>query len=599
MNFNSKLILLTCLLAILPFYLISQNNPLVIGAGQLSGVTVTSSSSTNASSDENTLSDNGFLPNLTATSRFLGQATLGANYETIVAVADKGEENWLDEQMELPISFTIEDLVKDYTLWAADSIFTRGGDVTRIEPQLRYWHFAWWQYVMTTQDLLRSRVALALSEIFVISELPQLRNTPLALANYYDMLMRNTFGNFRQLIEDVTFHPAMGVYLTHMNNPKADPTINRFPDENYAREIMQLFTIGLFELNPDGSQKLDGNGIPIPTYGDEEIQEFAKVFTGLTWGDNFVFGRNPTREESYTQPMQMFNFWHEPGEKQLLNNVVIPNRNPVDGLADISDGLDNLVNHPNVGPFIGRLLIQRLVKSNPSPDYISRVTAVFNDNGQGVRGDMKAVIKAILLDPEARNCPNPDDAFGGMLREPMVRYTHAARAFNAASEEGTYRNRMDDFYNLTFQRPLGAPSVFNFFVPYYQPIGSIEENNLVAPEFQITNSVSIMGYGNELHDWVMRDYDVMQYSSIYNGEQSNNSKRVNLDLSHEIQLGEEGKIDELVERLDLVLCHGQMTSKTKGLIKKAITDIPENRANLRGRTAIFLTMISPDYLILR
>lgn len=577
--------------------LLGQNGPITIGAGKFSDVVVTSSSASNSSDANNTVQDNGFLPNLTATSRFLGQATLGANYETITATAAKGEQKWLEEQFAMSPEFTLESYVKDLTRWAADSVLTNGGDVTRIEPQLRYWHFGWWKYVMSSQDLLRSRVALALSEIFVVSELPQLRNVPLALANYYDMLMNNSFGNFRDLLEDVTFHPAMGVYLTHMNNPKSDPATNRFPDENYGREVMQLFSIGLYELNADGSRKLDAEMNPIPTYDNEDIQEFAKIFTGMTWGDNFLFGRNPTREESYTVPMQMYNFWHESGTKTLLNGTVVPDRNPVDGLADVSDALDNLFNHPNVGPFIGKLLIQRLVKSNPSPEYIARVTAAFNDNGHGVRGDMKAFITAILMDPEARDCPNADDAFGGMLREPMVRYTHVSRAFNAASEEGTYRNRMDDFYNLTFQRPLGSPSVFNFFQSNYQPIGSVEENGLVAPEFQITNSVSIMGYGNELHDWVMRDYDVMQYSSIYSGEPTTFAKRVNLDLSHEIQLGEDGKIDELMERLDLVLTHGQMTEKTKSLIKKSISEIPDHRAYYRGRTAIFLTMMSPDYLI--
>ncbi len=591
-------VLLNCLL-FFSCCLFGQDGLITIGAGKFNDVVVTSSSSSNASDANSTVQENGFLPNLTASSRFLGQATLGANYETIVATAEKGEQKWLEEQFAMQPAFTLEGYVKDLTRWAADSVLTNGGDVTRIDPILRYWHFGWWQYVMSTQDLLRSRVALALSEIFVISELPQLDDVPLSLANYYDMLMKNSFGNFRDLLEEVTFHPAMGVYLTHMNNPKSDPTTNRFPDENYGREVMQLFTIGLYELNADGTRKLDGDNNFIPTYDNEDIQEFAKIFTGMTWGDNFLFGRNPTREESYTVPMQMFNFWHESGTKTLLNGMVVPDRNPVDGLADVKDALDNLFNHPNVGPFIGKLLIQRLVKSNPSPEYVARVTAAFNDNGQGVRGDMKAFITAILMDSEARDCPNADDAFGGMLREPMVRYTHVSRAFNAASVEGTYRNSMNDFYNLTFQRPLASPSVFNFFQSNYQPIGSVEENGLVAPEFQITNSVSIMGYGNELHDWVMKDYDVMQYSTIYSGEQFSLDKDVNLNLAHEIQLGEEGKIEELIERLDLILTHGQMTDKTKSLILKAVRDIPDNRANLRGRTAIFLTMMSPDYLIFR
>jgi len=587
------------ILVAFPLLLNAQAGSITFGAGQIENVIVTGSSSSNGTVPDNTILENGFLPNITASSRFLGQATLGANYETIQSVANNGAEIWLNEQMAMPVSFTLEQHVKDLTQWALDSVYSNGGDPTRIEPLLRYWHFGWWQYVMTGQDLLRSRVALALSEIFVVSELPQLADVPLGLSSYYDMILRNTFGNFRQLLEEVTFHPCMGVYLTHMNNPKSDPALNRFPDENYSREVMQLFSIGLFELNPDGSHKLDGEGNPIPTYDNETIQEFAKIFTGLTWGDNYLFGQNPTREESYTTPMQMMNFWHEPGTKKLLNGTIVPDRNPVDGIADIKDALDNLFNHPNVGPFIGRLLIQRLVKSNPSPAYISRVTSAFNNNGQGTRGDMKAVIRAILLDPEARACPVPDDALGGMLREPMVRYTHVSRAFNAASEEGIYRNTMNDFYNLTFQRPLAAPSVFNFFQSNYQPIGGIEENGMVAPEFQITNSVSILGYGNELHDWVMKNYDVMQHADIYRSEPTSNYNRVNLDLSHEIQLGLDKKYNELIDRLDLMLCHGQMTEKTKKLIHGAISAVPENRAEYRGRMAVFLTMISPDYLIIR
>ena len=212
---------------------------------------------------------------------------------------------------------------------------------------------------------------------------------------------------------------------------------------------------------------------------------------------------------------------------------------------------------------------------------------------------MKAFISAILLDPEARTCPQEDEAFSGMLREPMTRYTHVSRAFNAASVEGTYRNTMNDFYALTFQRPLGSPSVFNFFQSNYQPIGAIEESNLVSPEFQITNAVSFMGYGNELHDWVMKDFDVMQHSDIFSGEVTINDHKVNLDLAYEIQLGEEGRIDELLDRLNLVLTHGQMTDKTRNIIKNALTTIPEHRAEFIGRMAIFLTMISPDYLIFR
>lgn len=588
------------LLLVSTFFIYGQSSPIILGAGNQENIIVTSSHTQANTLPDNTLQNVGLLPNPTAASRFLAHATLGANLETIHQTAEQGFSDWIDHQFTLQDDFSVESHTRYLTKWASDSTFATGGNPEDVQPLLRYWHFAWWQYTMTSPELLRNRIALALSEIFVISELPQLDDVPLALANYYDMLRANAFGNFRELIEDVTFHPAMGVYLTHVNNPKSDASLNRFPDENYAREVMQLFTIGLYELNPDGSRKTQAdNTSPIPTYDDEDIQQFAKVFTGLTWGDAFLFGKRPQSEESYTVPLMMDNFWHEPGEKKLLNGVTIPNRTPVDGLADISDALDNLFNHPNIGPFIGYKLIQRLVTSNPSPAYIARVTAAFNDNGNGVRGDMKAVIRAILLDEEARRCPSEDEALTGMLREPMVRYTHVSRAFNAASVEGTYRNSMDNFYASNFQRPLASPSVFNFFQPTYQPIGGVEENGLVAPEFQILNSVSIMGYANELHDWIMRDFRVMEYERIFRGEGATNDKRVNLDLSEEINLGETEEIDALIERLDLLLTHGQMTARTKQIIKETVSSYPDSKNYLKGRLAIYLTLISPDYLILK
>ena len=439
----------------------------------------------------------------------------------------------------------------------------------------------------------------ALSEIFVISELPTLGDVPLSLANYYDMLLENSFGNFRDLLEDVTFHPAMGLYLTHVNNPKSDTALNRFPDENYAREVMQLFTIGLYELNLDGTRKLDTNGNFIPTYDHTDIYNFGKVFTGLTYNNAIVFGQDPLSELSFTEPLKMVNTWHEPGEKHLLNGFTVPNRQPVDGMADIQDALDNLFNHPNVGPFISYRLIQRLIRSNPTPEYVARVAAKFNDNGQGVRGDMKAVIKAILLDEEARDCALASDPFEGMLREPITRYTQICRAFNAFSPEGLYRNYMEDFYYDTGQRPLASPSVFNFFQYDFQPIGPIEQADLFAPEFQITNTVTILGYANRLHDWIMKEDQIMQYRDIFSGEINWADKKTYLDLSDELNLEEEHEIGELLERLNLILMHGQMTEQTRTLLREALEQIPEDDAEIRVRMAIFLVMISPDYLIFR
>lgn len=572
----------------------------IIGDGQYDGVKVTTSHSVNQTNGYETLaSDGAEIHNLVTTSRFLGQATLGANFDTIQSVYEQGIDVWLEKQFETPRGFIIEDFTRELTILALDSTFTRGGNVNRIQPLKEFWQTSWWQYTMTAPDLVRNRVALALSEIFVVSEVPRLDDYPLALANYYDMLLDLSFGNFRDLLESVTFHPAMGVYLTHMNNPKSDPLINRFPDGNYAREVMQLFTIGLYELNEDGSRKTDAEGNWIPTYDNDDITEFSKVFTGFTWGDTYLFGQDQQTELSYTFPMQMVDRWHEPGEKKLLNGFTIPNAYPVDGLNDVKLALDNLFNHPNVGPFIGHKLIQRLVKSNPSPAYIARVTQAFNDNGEGVRGDMKAVIRAILMDPEARDCEATRSSFDGMLREPIVRYTQICRAFNAFSESGLYRNSMNTFYQKLFQRPLGSPSVFNFFQPDYQPIGSIEEAGLVAPEFQITNSVSIVGYINQVHDWLLETNRAMEYYSIFSGEDRDNSKRVNLDLTKEIEMVESGQTEQFIEQLNLVLMHGQMSEETRATIRQAMEGFPEDEVTLKTKMAVFLTMISPDYLIIR
>lgn len=576
-----------------------SQTPVILGSGNTGGMTVNTSDNNGNSTGDQTVDGLGLLPNLSATSRFLGQATLGADYETIVATSQKTYEQWVDEQLAMSSNISVEDYTRGITVMVLDSTYTNGGNPNNVRPRVYYWHTAWWQYVMTQPDVLRARVALALSEIFVISELPELDEVPLGLANYYDMLLDNSFGNYRDLLEDVTFHPCMGVYLTHVNNPKADTNFNRFPDENYAREVMQLFSIGLFELNNDGTRKLDGGGDPIPTYDNEDIQEFAKVFTGLTYGDAFLFGQDPISELSFTEPMQMNNFWHEPGPKYLLNGDTIPNRQPTDGMADFQDAIDNLFNHPNVGPFLGRLMIQRLVTSNPSPEYIGRVAAAFNDNGQGVRGDMKAFIKAILMDEEARDCSLIEDPFSGMLREPMVRYTQLCRAFNAFSPAGTFRNDMDDFLSLTNQRPLASPSVFNFFQPDYQPIGPIDDADMFAPEFQITNSVTIMGYANMLHDWIMKEGRVMEYRDFFSGEDNDTDRKVNLDLTDELALDEVSEMRELIERLDMILAHGQLSQATKDIIFNKLSQISDSDWEERTLTAIFLVMMSPEYLIIR
>lgn len=575
----------------------AQDELIKIGEGNYTSVVVTTSDNQGVEVGENTLSATGLLPNLNAASRFLAQTSLGADYETIESVANQGFSEWIEEQLALPYNYSFKDHVLQLTERQLDSLYANNGDPMDAEPDIDFYHCAWWDNAMRSPDLLRSRVALALSEIFIISDIGVLEDYPLGVADFYDLLGRQAFGNFRNLLYEVTVHPAMGTYLTCVNNPKADPSINRFPDENYAREIMQLFTIGLYELNQDGTRKKDQIGRDIPTYNNNDIAELAKVFTGMTFGDAFIFGQDPANQYSYTMPMKMNNYWHDPSTKYLLNGYTINERSSTDGIADINEALDNLFNHNNVGPFIAIRLIQRLVKSNPSPEYIYRVAAAFNDSN-GIRGDLGEVVKAILLDPEARSCNDMDNDYAGMLREPMIRYSHLTRAFNAAAPNGEYRNRMDDFRDATGQRPMGSPTVFNFFQPNFQPLGAVQEAGLVAPEFQIINSQTSMGYLNELHEWIF-DRNLMEWFRLGGDEDRNDETRVVLNLEDEILLVEEGKIEDMVERINLIMLHGMMSERTRQLILNALNLMEQSDPDEIVQTTLFLVMISPDYLIFR
>lgn len=580
----------------------AQTEFVQMGGGTMNppNISITTSHTQSVEVGENTIGGLGMLPTQVAASRFLGQSTLGADIETIDEVASKGFPVWIDEQLAMPYTYSMETFTSQVLIVPTDDNKVR----------LKCWHWAWWDYVMTSPDILRAKVAYALSQIFVISETDDtLDDHPICFANYYDMLSRNAFGNFRDLLEDVTYHPAMGVFLTYANNRKTDFAFNQFPDENYAREIMQLFTIGLFELNPDGTRQLDNEGNFIPTYDISSITELAKVFTGLTFNDVAEFGDSPTGDASYTSPMIMDDTWHDTNAKNILGQQTIPaNANP-DGMAEVDIALDVLFNHPNVGPFITFRLIQRLIKSNPSPAYIARVSAVFDDNGAGVRGDLGAVVKAILLDPEARDCSLFDSATEGMLREPMVIYTQLMRAFNAASPNGEYRNDMGAFYGRMAQRPLAAPDVFNFYQVDYQPSGLIGNAGKVDPVFQLMNDNSLMGYVNMILEWFditfdhFEERDYMEWFELHEGEVYDDAQqKVDLDLSDEMALIENQNLDQLLERLNLILMHGQMTATTRQtiydtLLKLRIKETGDDE--MRLRMALFLVLLSPDYVILK
>ena len=545
------------------------------------------------------------------TSRFLAQATLGPTLSDIDKVASTGIESWIDQQFTIPQTELLT-----YMWNVIDKVYRiEGVPLLGLEP----FRWAWWQAVMTGEDLLRQRVAMALSEIFVISTRTDvLEDASTAVGYFYDILSSHTFGNFRDLLYDVTLSPAMGYYLSHASNRKSDPATNRFPDENYAREVMQLFSIGLFELNIDGTHKLDSSGNSIPTYNNNDIKEFAKIFTGLTyqpgeWWEDEDIG-DPSTEDGFlaaevgydnaSLPMTMHEQFHEPGQKHLLNGFVVPGGQT--GLKDISDAIDNLFNHPNVGPFISRLLIQRMVKSQPSPAYIARVATTFNDNGNGVRGDMKAVVKAILLDDEARNTTFINDPTHGMLREPFVRYTQLCRAFEAKNVEGE-----NLFYNAAWEQetrlgqyPFASPSVFNFFSPDFKPLGPLEQAHVVAPEFQIMTSVTTVNIANLWEDAIFHD-ELMNVPEGADPEEPDphdklpNISYVTLDLTPYESM--EDDIDGLIERLDLLLTYGTLSNEMHTIINTALTGLYNRGADWDEvvRFAIYLFMNCPDYTILK
>jgi uncharacterized protein (DUF1800 family) len=393
----------------------------------------------------------------------------------------------------------------------------------------------------------------------------------------------------------------MGFYLSHFNNPKTDPANNIEPDENYAREIMQLFSIGLYELNPDGTRQTDSNGDFIPTYDNDDIQELAKVFTGLGMTDWYVpdvpitpqFGANFLFIDP-TLPMTMYQNQHESGEKTLLDGSIIPAGQP--GIQDIEMAIDHLFNHPNVGPFIGKRLIQRLVKSNPTPAYIERITNVFNNNGNGVRGDLAAVVRAILMDEEARECNWIENTTNGRLKEPIQRYTQYVKAFDAYTTSGWFWNQGVVFDYLVNQYPMNAPTVFNFFLPDYEPNSDFVNEGLVGPEFQIFNSSTSAGYFNWIYYMTIADFnnELPQQQFTQLGILEEYSAMIDLlDLE-----GMESDVESIVDYLDLVLVHGNMSQATKDAIIAACDPLfvaPE----FQIRLALYLTMVSPDYAIMK
>jgi uncharacterized protein (DUF1800 family) len=510
-----------------------------------------------------------------AAAQFLAQASFGPTAASITALAASSKTDWIAGQFQVAPT-----LHRDHLQQVAASGVAVGQN-QMIE--------SFWLQAATGQDQLRQRLAFALSQIFVVSMVdPNVAGHAVGVASYYDMLGQNAFGNFRNLLQGVALHPMMGIYLSHMRNQKESGA--RVPDENFAREVMQLMTIGLYQLNQDGSVKTSG-GTAIETYTHDDVMGLAKVFTGWSWAGpdqstTRFNGGSADAARDWT-PMQSYPAFHSSSSKSFLGASTNGSAE-----ADLKVALDTLFNHPNVGPFIGRQLIQRLVSSNPSPAYISRVAAAFNNNGAGVRGDMRAVVRAVLLDPEAAATGSAKK-----LREPVLRLANWMRAFNVKSTSGRFlMTNTDDALTGLGQTPLRASSVFNFFRPGYTPPNTtLATAGLVSPEMQITGEPSVTGYLNYMQ------------SAIPGGVGT--SRDILADYSAELALAAQPA--QLVDRVNLLLVAGQMSSTLRNQIIGALNAVTQPAATTTNATAvdtarknrvylaIFLTMASPEYLAQR
>lgn len=476
----------------------------------------------------------------------------------------------------------------------------------------------WWRVALTGDDQLRQRVAFAYSQIFVVSAQDgSINGRPGALGHWHDMLADNAFANFRDLLKDVTLHPIMGQYLNMRGNTKPISPLFTAPNENYAREVLQLFSTGLNELQPDGTLKLGSNGLPIATYDQSIIEGFSHVFTGwnavgtgTTANNRIPVLRNVTvavagggttqrrriqnYNDNYSAPMVVNAANTSNSSKKLLSGVVIPARatqTTATATAELETAIDNIFNHPNVGPFICRQLIQRMVASNPSPAYVYRVAQVFNNDGTGVRGNMRAVVKAILTDYEARTTTVLANQGVGRLREPLIRVTSSIRPFSPTSQTaGRFAINTTD--TQLGQTPYRSPTVFNFYEPFYVHPGQLADNGLHAPEFQISTEIMAVNVPNFLQTGI---YNSGATATFQGGD-------IRLNLTTEQNLA--SNVGNLIDHLNLLLMSGQMPSNMRSELITEVSKIggaapsATDRLN-RARLAVFMITSSTQCAVQR
>jgi uncharacterized protein (DUF1800 family) len=544
--------------------------------------------------------------NLQEAARFLTQASFGPTPDSAELLMKLGYAGWIDYQFGLPAT-------SNRAYWEAADAAIKLVTPTSGAGQDQVWE-SFWKQATTSKDQLRLRTAYALSQIFVISAVDgNVGNEPRALAAWLDMLGDKGLGSYRDLLETVSLHPLMGLYLTSLHNQKADAATGRVPDENYAREVMQLFSIGLTRLNPDGTPALV-NGLPVETYTPSDISGMARVFTGWSWACGAVNsscfnngstgGTNSVSDpDRAIKPMMAYPQYHSTEVKTFLG-VTIPVQTTANPAASLKVALDTLANHANTAPFISKQLIQRLVSSNPSPAYVQSVAAVFVNNGSGVRGDLKAVVKAILTHPEARLRTNST----GKVREPVLRLSAYLRAFPHTSDTGNFKVGNTDSASTSLgQTPLRAGSVFNFYRPgYVAPGTQSAAAGLVAPELQLQNESSASGWVNYMRDNLSSG--VGQFNGTVNGVVLNR-RDLRRDWTAEMALAP--RTAELVSSVTDRLLYGQASPALTTAMVTAINKITIPTLNAGGTNqaaidtakrnrvyaAVLLTLATPEFLV--
>jgi uncharacterized protein (DUF1800 family) len=514
--------------------------------------------------------------------RLLEQATFGVTAGDIAHVQSVGIDAYINEQLAYaPTQYSGYSYTPHTAPVGCMADGSNPPDASSLCARNQYTPFQvqrdFFLHALNNPDQLRQRVAFALSQIFVVSSIEIYE--AYGLADYQNVLLNDALGNYRTLLQDVTLSPTMGHYLDMVDSDETNPQNGTVPNQNYAREVLQLFSIGLVALNPDGTQQLDANGVPIPTFDGTVIEGFASVFTGWTYPPLTGANSQWVNPINFDGTMVAFADHHQPGTKALLNGFTVPAGQTPE--QDLANALDDIFNHPNVGPFIGKQLIQHLVTSNPTPAYVARVAAVFADNGQGVRGDLSAVVRAILTDTEARGAAPATNVFG-RLREPALFITSTMRSLGGQSDAVLLRTA-----SSAMGQPIFSPdTVFSFYPPSYQIPGT----QTLAPEFGIDNAATVLARANFINTVIMQG-----------GAKPDPTVTGSTGTSIDLTPFSAATGTALIAQLNQTLMHGSLASDASNIILTAANSAAANSTDplAAARTASYLILTSAQFQVER